>query len=115
MAARRIVANTEEGGHPFRPSTITQSGGNWARDLAGDSGDGGVILRRGGGGGAHLRCGVAAGICCGAVPLNELDLNFVSLFSYSAFFVIIRLPIRPYPTFGLFLCVIIYHSCSSFN
>ncbi len=38
------------------------------------SGDGGIILRRGGG--ACLRCGVAAGICCGAVPLNELELNY---------------------------------------
>jgi hypothetical protein len=84
MAARRIVANTEEGGHPyrpFRPSTVTQSGGNWARDLAGDSGYGGIILRWGGGGGAHLRCGVAAGICCGAVPLNELELNYVFSFN----------------------------------
>ncbi len=53
MAARRIVANTEEGGRPYRPfrlSTVTQSGGNWARDPAGDSG---VKLRRGGG--ARLR------------------------------------------------------------
>jgi hypothetical protein len=40
MAAKRIVANTEEGGRPyrpFRPSNVTQSGGNWAHDLAGDS------------------------------------------------------------------------------
>ncbi len=58
LAARRIIANTEEGGRlyrPFCPSTVTQSGGNWARDLAGDNGDGGVKLRRGGGGGARLR------------------------------------------------------------
>jgi hypothetical protein len=57
MAARRIVANTEEGGRPyrpFRPFIVTQSGRNWARDLAGDSGDGGVKLQRGGGSGARL-------------------------------------------------------------
>jgi hypothetical protein len=57
MAARRIVANTEEGGRPycpFRPSTVTQSGGNWTPDPAGNSGNGGVKLRRGGGFGARL-------------------------------------------------------------
>jgi hypothetical protein len=58
MAARQIVANTEEGGRPyhtFRPFTVIQSGGNWARDPAGDSGYGGFKLQRGGGGGARLR------------------------------------------------------------
>ncbi len=87
IAARRIVANTEEGGRPycpFRPSTITQSGGNWARDSAGNSGDGGANLRRGGGGGAHLRLW---GRCWDRLrswrSLNELDINHVISFIYS--------------------------------
>ncbi len=69
MAARRIVANTEEGGRPyrpFRPFIVTQSSGNWARDPAGDSGDGGVKLRRGGGGGLVFGCGAASGNGCEA-------------------------------------------------
>jgi hypothetical protein len=81
MAARQIVANTEEGGRPyrpFRPSSVTQRGGNWARDLAGDSGNGGVNLRRGGGGGARLRLwGRRWDRLQSWRSLNELDINYV--------------------------------------
>jgi hypothetical protein len=84
MAARRIVANTEEGGppyRPFRPSTVTQSGGNWARDSAGDSGNGGVNLRRGSG--ARLRLwGRRWDQLRSWCPLNELDINNVFSFIY---------------------------------
>jgi hypothetical protein len=91
MAARRIVANTEEGGRsyrPFRPFIVTQSGGNWAIVPAGDSGDGGLKLRRGGGGGARLRlwgclCERRRGWC----SLNEAGykLFLIVYVRYSAF------------------------------
>jgi hypothetical protein len=47
MAARCIVAATEEGGRPFfssiSPLAIAYSGGNWTFDPAGDSGDDGAV------------------------------------------------------------------------
>ncbi len=78
MAARRIVANTEEGGSPFRPF----------RPSTGDSSDGGVKLR-GGGGGARLRLwGRRWDRLRSWCSLNEQDINYVC-FS-------IRVRIRPF-------------------
>ncbi len=63
----------------------TQRGGNWARDLASDSGNGGVNLRRGGGGGARLRLwGRRWDRLQSWRSLNELDINYVNSFTYSA-------------------------------
>jgi hypothetical protein len=99
--ARRIVANIEEGGRPYRPFcpfTVTQSGGSWTRDPAGDSGDGGLKLRRGGG--ARLRLwGHLWERLRGWCSLNEAGykLCLLVLFSYSALFVLNLLLL-----FGLF-------------
>jgi hypothetical protein len=83
---------TEGGGRPFRPFTVALSGGNWTCDPAGDSGDGGVQLRRGDGSGARLRlCGCLQDRAWGQCSLKSWSLNYVILTClYSAPFQYIR-------------------------